>query len=413
MYKINQYELANGIKLISNFDATTQMVALNFLYDVGSKDEEPGKTGMAHLLEHLMFTGSGNVAIYDEELQRAGGVSNAWTSQDVTNYYDVLPAQNIETALWIESDRLLDLTLSDASVETQKSVVIEEFKQRCLNVPYGDLPHLTNALAYKTHPYSWPAIGRSVGEIKRFTTADVRKFYEKHYSADRLTVCISGNCSFDKAVELTEKWFGDIRPRQCEKRKIAAEPEQKAVRLLREKNDNVPHNVIARAYHMCGRADKDYYATDLLSDVLANGQSSRFFQHLVLGTRKFTNADASITGTFEPGLFLIRASLAEGVTFDEASALIDEELAKVVGGDVSDYEVQKCANKCVATDILDNSDYKSVAEKQCTYSLLGDVELINKEHDRYFAVTKQMIEATARRVLQQENCSTLLYGPDA
>ena len=181
MYKINQYELANGIKLISNFDATTQMVALNFLYDVGSKDEEPGKTGMAHLLEHLMFTGSGNVAIYDEELQRAGGVSNAWTSQDVTNYYDVLPAQNIETALWIESDRLLDLTLSDASVETQKSVVIEEFKQRCLNVPYGDLPHLTNALAYKTHPYSWPAIGRSVGEIERFTTADVRKFYEKHY----------------------------------------------------------------------------------------------------------------------------------------------------------------------------------------------------------------------------------------
>lgn len=413
MYKISTHKLENGITLINNFDVTTQMVALNFLYDVGSKDEAGDKTGMAHLLEHLMFTGSVNVANYDEELHRAGGVSNAWTSQDVTNYYDIVPAQNMETALWLESDRLMGLTLSDESIETQKSVVMEEFKQRCLNVPFGDIPHLVGAMAYVKHPYAWPAIGRSVDDIAAFTPADVKKFYGSHYSADRLTVCVSGNCGFDDAVRLVEKWFGDISPRKCAIRSIAAEPEQTEPRMRIVKNCNVPNNVLVRAYHMCSRMEKGYRAVDLLSDVLANGQSSRFFQNLVQGTRKFVNADASISGTVEPGLFLIKASLADGVSFAEAEALIDEEIGKVAGGDLTDYEVCKCANKCVSTDILDNSNYKSVAEQLCRYSLLGDVNMINTEHDVCFGVTKDDIETAARKVLVAQNCSTLHYGPDA
>lgn len=410
MISYNKYVLSNGLRLLHHYNATTQMVALNLRYDVGGRDESPERTGLAHLFEHLMFGGSLNAPDFDGALQAAGGSSNAWTSNDCTNFYEVLPAHNIETAFWLESDRYLNLCLDEQSVATQKSVVIEEFKQRYLNRPYGDVSHLMRSLAYKCHPYRWPVIGVKPEHIAEASMQEIHDFYNTHYSIDRMVLCVSGNVTFQRAIELTEKWFGDLAPRASHKRNLPSEPEQLEPRVLKVHSD-VPEDMIVRIYHMCGANDPDFVASDLVSDVLANGPSARFHRNVLMTTDLFTDLDAVILGSDDPGLLYVTARLADGVDADEALDVIDGEIDKLLREGVSERELRRYANQHVSRELYENILYDVVAEKLCKYELLGDASRINTENDEYQAVTVEQFNQVAQKIFRPENCSTLYYGP--
>ena len=400
--------MSNGLTVLHHYDGATRMVAVNVLYNVGSSDEQPPLTGLAHLLEHLMFTGSEHVPSYDQALQAAGGESNAWTSTDATNYYDVVPAQNLDTALWLESDRLLSLTLSDQSIATQRSVVIEEFKQRCLNVPYGDLSHLMSQLAYTVHPYRWPAIGRKVEDIENATADDVRQFHQAHYAAGNAILCISGNVTLERALQAVEHWFGDIPARQLAPRIHPVEPDQHEARQLQVTRD-VPQTIISRAYHMPGRTSHSYAACDILSDVLSNGKSARFYQNVILKTGLFTELDASVSGTRDNGLFFVRAKLAPEATIQAAQTAIDAELQRLLTGGIEHYELEKFVNKHIASERFESLGYLQQAMRLCLYEQLGDANLVNTEEQQYRRLTTDDILSAAHRVLQPTNCSTVIY----
>ena len=410
MISFNKYVLSNGLKLLHHYNATTQMVALNLRYDVGARDENPERTGLAHLFEHLMFGGSANAPDFDGALQAAGGSSNAWTGNDCTNFYEVLPAHNIETAFWLESDRYLNLCLDEQSVATQKSVVIEEFKQRYLNRPYGDVSHLMRSLAYKSHPYRWPVIGVKPEHIAEASMQEIEDFYNTHYSIDRMVLCVSGNVTFQRAVELTEKWFGDLAPRASRKRDLPMEPAQTQPRVLKVHSD-VPENMIVRIYHMCGANDPDFVASDLVSDVLANGPSARFHRNVLMTTDLFTELDAVILGCDDPGLLYVTARLANGVDAQKALDVIDGEIDKLLREGVSERELKRYANQHVARELNENILYDAVAEKLCKYEMLGDASRINTENDEYQTVTVDHFNRVARELFRAENCSTLYYGP--
>lgn len=409
MIKYNKHIFDNGLRLIHHYDSATKMVALNLLYNVGSKDEQPDKTGLAHLLEHLMFSGSKNATNFDDELQMAGGVSNAWTNMDMTNYYETLPSHNIETALWLESDRLISLSLSDESIRIQKDVVIEEFKQRYLNEPYGDLTHLIQKLAYKKHPYRWPTIGVNTNHIQEVENEEIKKFKHQFYSVNNLIICISGNITFDKAVKLTGKWFEDIKPSNFPTRKLTKEPIQNAPRELTVIRD-VPQKMIYRAYHMPGRNSIDYPAYDLLSDILANGKSSRFYNNIMAKNSIFTELDAAIQGTIEPGLFLIRGRLNDDTSFDQANVTIDNEIKKLISEGITQYELDKCINKFHASMLFDNIGYQEKATKLCEYELLGSAGLLNQEVERYRQTTTKHLQDIATKLFSPNNCSTIYYS---
>lgn len=412
MIEFNKYTLANGLRLIHHYNAVTSMVAVNLLYDVGSSDEDSSKTGLAHLLEHLMFSRTRHITKFDDVMTRVGGTSNAWTSIDVTDYYEELPAVNLETALWLESERLLNLDLTDENIEIQKSVVIEEFKQRYLNQPYGNIMHLTHGMAYKTHPYQWPTIGKDVDTIKRLTRDDVVNFHQRHYAVNNAVMCVSGNVGFEETVELVEKWFGDIEGRRRTPRNLPQEPEQGSPRFMTHRSD-VPNNMIYRTYHMCGRCDNDYQATDLLSDVLGNGTSSRFHKDLIQGTKMFSEVSASVLGSRDPGLFYVRACLAPDVDFDEANAAIDVVLNRLLDEGVTQHEVDKYVNKYISNKLFDSVGYAEKASLLCSHELLWGADGINTENDRYRRLAPADIRRVASQVLNANNCSTIFYGPDA
>ena len=412
MIKFKKHTLDNGLRLIHHYNAMTSMVAVNLLYDVGSSDEEIDKTGLAHLMEHLMFSRTKHITKFDDVLTRVGGDSNAWTSIDVTNYYEQLPAVNLETALWLESERLLNLDLTEENIEIQKSVVIEEFKQRYLNQPYGDIMHKMHGLAYKRHPYQWPTIGKDVDTIKSFTRDDIVDFHRRHYAVNNAVMCVSGNVEFDETVRLVEKWFGDIERTPQEPRCLPPEPKQECLRFLAHRSE-VPYNMIFRAYHMCGRRDDDYQATDLLSDVLSNGASSRFSRSLIQGTDMFSEVSASVLGSRDPGLFYVRACLSPGVDFDKASAAIDMELNKLLDGGVTQHEVDKCVNKYISNKLLDSVGYSEKASLLCSHELLWGADGLNTENDRYRSLSPAHLCQVAAQVLDQNNCSTIFYGPNA
>lgn len=408
MIKFNKYTLSNGLKLIHHYDSATKMVALNLLYNVGSKDEDVTRTGLAHLMEHLMFSGSANVPGYDDVLQAAGGMSNAWTNNDMTNYYETLPACNIETGLWAESDRLMSLNLNSKSIQTQKDVVVEEFKQRYLNEPYGDISHLMHDLAYTQHPYKWPTIGIETSHIQNATDKDIINFYHHYYSVNNLIMCISGNVTFDEAIKLTEKWFGDIKPIEKHQRSYLPEPKQDSHRVLHVTRD-VPQSMIYKAFHMPGRNDAGYPACDLISDILSNGKSSRFYQNVMSQSAIFTELDAAIEGAIEPGLFLLRARLNDGVSFEQAEEIINNELNKLVTDKVDSFELEKCKNKFHAAMLFDNIGYQEKAQKLCEYELLGDAGLINEEVARYRKTTADDIKRAAEELFDVNNTSTIYY----
>ena len=411
MIRINRYCLSNGLRLIHHQDKETQMVALNLLYDVGSKDENPDCTGFAHLFEHLMFGGSVNIPDFDTPLQKAGGENNAWTSNDITNYYSVVPRQNVETAFWLESDRMLGLDFSEKSLSVQKQVVIEEFKQRNLNQPYGDIPLLMRPLAYKVHPYRWPTIGKRVEHLEQVKLEDVKSFFYKHYAPNNAILAVTGNISFEEAVELTEKWFGTIERRDIEPRNLPAEPVQKSARF-QEVSRSVPLDSITKVYHMCRRMDKEYHCFDLLSDILSNGRSSRLFQRLVMDRKLFADIDASITGDIDAGLFMIKGKVNKGISLEEADRAIVEELRRLGENEVSAYELQKVVNKFESNDLFSNINYLNKATNLAYYELLDKAENIDSEIEKYKGITSRMLKEVAERAFVEENSSTLYYRAD-
>lgn len=408
MIEFQKYTLKNGLKVIVHTDTSTPMVAVNVIYNVGARDENPEKTGFAHLFEHLMFGGSKNIHDYDTPLQKVGGENNAFTSNDITNYYLTVPAANIETGFWLESDRMLELDFSDKSLEVQRNVVVEEFKQRYLNQPYGDVYPLMNSLAYKVHPYSWPTIGKDISHIQNATLDDVKEFFFKHYAPNNAVLVVSGNVDADEALRLSEKWFGDIPRRDVPEKNIPAEPVQTEFRSLTVERD-VPYDAIYLSFHMDRKLGDDYYATDLLSDILSSGNSSRLYRKLIVEDGLFSELDAYVSGDVDPGLFSVAGKLIEGITMEQAEKAIWDELDKMKNTLVDAVELQKVINKVEANLIYSEIGYLNKAMALAAFELLGDASLINTQGDNYRKVTPEKLRDLANRLFTRENCSTLYY----
>lgn len=384
------------------------MVALNILYDVGARDEDPEHTGFAHLFEHLMFGGSVNIPDYDTPAQNAGGENNAWTNNDITNYYITLPYQNVETGFWLESDRMLSLSFSPQSLEVQRQVVIEEFKQRNLNQPYGDASHLLREMAYQNHPYCWPTIGKEISHIANATMEEVKSFFYRFYAPNNAILSVSGHISFEETVRLAEKWFGPIPKRNIPKRELPQEPRQTAIRRLTVER-KVPVDTLYMAFHMCNRHDKNYYTFDLITDILSNGRSSRLVQNLTQKKKLFTSIDSYISGSLDEGLLQITGKPAPGISLEKAEEAIWQELEVLKTQPVSDNELEKVKNRYESEQIFNNINYLNVATNLAYFELLGNAEAINTEVDRYRSVTQEQIQDIARQTFIQDNCNILYY----
>jgi zinc protease len=409
MIKYSRFVLENGLKVIVHQDRSTPMVAVNVLYDVGAKDEHPEKTGFAHLFEHLMFGGSVNIPSYDTPLQKAGGENNAFTNNDFTNYYLSIPVQNIETAFWLESDRMLDLAFSPKSLDVQRNVVIEEFKQRYLNQPYGDFWLLMRPHAYKKHPYQWSTIGKDISHIANATMQDVKAFYEKFYNPCNAILTVAGNVTEKDVRLLCDKWFSPIKKGVKYKRNIQQEPVQKKKRILSVERD-VPFDMICLAYHMCARMAKDYYVADMLSDILSGGTSSRLYNRLVKEKQLFSELDAYITGDIDEGLFVFSGKLMQGVNMDQAEAAIQEEMDCIKKKKISEKEFRKVTNKVESSIEFSNISVLNRALKLSVSELLGDIELVNTETQKYRGVTSIEIKDVANKLLVEDNCSVMYYN---
>jgi predicted Zn-dependent peptidase len=408
MIEVFKHILPNGLKILIHQDFSTPIASVNLLYNVGSKDESPDKTGFAHLFEHLMFGGSVNIPVYDEPLERVGGENNAFTNNDITNYYITLPAENIETAFWLESDRMLSLAFSKKSLDVQRNVVVEEFNQRYLNQPYGDVWLHLRPLAYKSHPYMWATIGKSVEHIKSATLADVKKFFYSHYAPNNAILCIAGPVEPNSIIELATKWFGNIERRDVVERNLPKEPVQTSPRKLEIERD-VPFNAIYKAYHMCHRNHPDFPTIDLLSDILSNGKSARLFQKLVKEKQLFSNVNAYITGDIDEGLFIITGQLYPTTSYEQAELAISEEIELLKSESVSAYELEKVQNKFESNFTFEETSVLNKAMNLAFYELLGNAENINLEVQKYRSVTPLDIQNIAKKVLNESNCSTLYY----
>lgn len=408
MIQVNHHTLSNGLRIVHNEDNSTQMVALNVLYDVGARDEDPEHTGFAHLFEHLMFGGSVNIPDYDVPVQNAGGENNAWTNNDITNYYITLPYQNVETGFWLESDRMLSLDFSPQSLEVQRQVVIEEFKQRNLNQPYGDASHLLREMAYQNHPYRWPTIGKEISHIANATLEEVKSFFYRFYAPNNAILAVTGHISFDETIRLAEKWFGPIPSRNIPKRELPAEKPQTAIRR-RSVERKVPVDALYMAFHMCNRFHRAYYVFDIITDLLSNGRSSRFIQTLVQEKKLFTSIDAYISGSLDEGLLHITGKPASGVTLEQAEEAVWQELDKLKMVPVAEDELEKVKNRYESEQIFNNINYLNVATNLAFFELLGRAEDINQEVGKYRSVTVEQIQETARRAFVPENCNVLYY----
>lgn len=408
MIQVNRYTLANGLRIVHNEDDSTQMVALNLLYDVGARDEDPSHTGFAHLFEHLMFGGSLHIPDYDTPVQNAGGENNAWTNNDITNYYITLPHQNVETGFWLESDRMFSLDFSPKSLEVQRQVVIEEFKQRNLNQPYGDASHLLRELAYESHPYRWPTIGKEIAHIAQATLEEVKDFFYRFYAPNNAILAVTGHIPFEETIRLAEKWFGPIPARNISPRQLPAEKPQTAVRR-RTVERKVPVDAIYMAFHMSNRMHPDYYVYDMITDILSNGRSSRFIQSLVQEQKLFTSIDAYISGSLDEGLLHVTGKPVEGVSLEQAEEAIWKELEKMKTVPVSEQELEKVKNRYESEQIFNNINYLNVATNLAFFELTGKAEDINEEVGKYRAVTAEQIQATSARCFVPENCSILYY----
>ena len=400
--------LDNGLKVLVHIDQSTPMAVVNVLYDVGARDEDPQQTGFAHLFEHLMFGGSVNIPDYDEPLQVAGGENNAYTTNDLTNYYCQLPSENLETAFWLESDRMLSLAFSKKSLDVQRKVVCEEFKEHYINKPYGDVWHIMRELAFKEHAYRWMTIGKELSHVENAQLEDVKRFFFKHYTPSNAILVVAGNVSVEQVGELAEKWFGDIPSGEKYKRNLPVEPEQQEERRMTV-HRKVPADAIYKTWHMCSRLDDDYYTTDLLTDILGGGASSRLYQALVKEQQLFTGINCYHFGSLDAGLLAIDGQLVKGVEIKKAEDAIEAELDKIRHGLVDERELQKVQNKTESVMAFEDMSVMNRAGSLAFYELLGDGELMNTEFKKYQDVTVHDLKRIANVVLQPSNSNTLWY----
>jgi zinc protease len=408
MVNFQKFTLENGLRVLIHEDHSTPMAVLNILYDVGARDESPEKTGFAHLFEHLMFGGSENIPSYDAPLQRVGGENNAFTSNDITNYYLTLPAVNLETACWLESDRMLNLAFSEKSLDVQRQVVSEEFKQRYLNQPYGDVWLKLRPLAYKEHPYRWATIGMELSHIEQATMEDVKEFFSTHYHPGNAIAVVSGNVQTEEALALIKKWFGPIPAKPKKLRQLPPEPEQREARRLETQGD-VPQDAIYIAFHGVDRLHADYHAMDLITDLLSRGQSSRLYQALVKERELFSEINAYISGSIDPNLVIVEGKPSSAIDMETAEKAIWEELSRICNTTCAEEELRKVKNKTESIMVFSEMSILEKAINLAYYELLGDANGINAEQEKYECVSPEDIQRVAKSIFSVENSSTLIY----
>lgn len=408
MIRFERFVLANGLKVIVHLDNSTPMAVVNIMYDVGARDEDPNKTGFAHLFEHLMFGGSLHIPSYDGPLQMAGGENNAYTSNDVTNYYIQLPAENLETAFWLESDRMLSLAFGEKSLEVQRKVVSEEFKEHYLNKPYGDVWHKMRDLAYKIHPYRWMTIGKDLSHIENATLEDVKRFFFKHYRPQNAILVVAGNITVEKVKELAEKWFGDIPAGEKYTRDLPQEPAQTEARKMEVRAD-VPLDAFYKCWHIYPRKDKRYYIADLITEILSGGGSSRLFHSLVKEKKLFSAIECYHSGSLDAGTLVIEGKLVKGVKMEDAEKAVENELERMRTEKVTATELQKVKNKVESLIAFEDMSLTNRANSLAFYELLGDADLMNHELEKYNVVTAEDILRESRNIFRPENSNTLYY----
>ncbi len=408
MIQYDRFVLDNGLRVIVHEDHSTPMAVVNVMYDVGARDEDPAKTGFAHLFEHLMFGGSIHIKDYDEALQMAGGENNAYTTNDLTNYYIQLPHENIETAFWLESDRMLSLAFSKKNLDVQRKVVCEEFKEHYINKPYGDVWHKLRELSYKQHPYRWMTIGKELSHVENVQLADVKAFFFKHYRPVNAVLVVSGHVSLDEVKRLSEKWFGPIPMGEKYLRNLSKEPRQMEPRLLQTEAD-VPLDAFYKTWHMASRLSKGYYAADLLSDILSGGGSSRLYQALVKEKQLFSQIDCSHMGSVDAGLLTIEGKLVKGVKMQDAEKAVQEEVEKIKSDPVNEAELEKVKNKTESMIAFEDMSVMNRANSLATYELLGDAEMMNTELTRYQEITVEDIKKVSREIFDENNSNTMHY----
>ena len=408
MIEFRKFILDNGLKVIFHEDLQTPMVVVNVLYDVGARDEDPQKTGFAHLFEHLMFGGSVNIPDYDEPLQMAGGENNAYTTNDLTNYYIQIPAQNMETAFWLESDRMLSLAFSEKSLDVQRKVVCEEFREHYINKPYGDVWKKVRELAYQVHPYRWLTIGKELSHIEQANLEEVRRFFFAHYTPANAILVVGGNTTLEKVRSLSEKWFGSIPSGKKYPRVLPEEPPQVAPRRA-EVHARVPLDAIYKSFHISSRLDPRYYVADLISDLLSGGNSSRLYQILVKEKKLFSQVECFHMGTRDPGLLTVQGKLVRGVAMKDAEAAVTEQLHALCENRIGERELQKVKNKAESVIAFEDMSLLSRCNSLAYYELLGDASWMNDEMDRYQAVTAARLQEEAARIFDPANSSTLYY----
>ncbi|MGK2860590.1 MAG: M16 family metallopeptidase [Chitinophagaceae bacterium] len=408
MIQFERFTLPNGLRVIVHQDESTPMAVMNIMYDVGARDEDPERTGFAHLFEHLMFGGSVNIPNYDEPLQMAGGENNAYTTNDLTNYYLQVPAENLETAFWLESDRMLSLAFGEKSLEVQRKVVVEEFKEHYLNKPYGDAWHKMRELAYRQHPYRWMTIGKELSHIENASLDEVKKFFFKYYRPVNAIMVLAGNIKVDKVKELADKWFGDIPAGEKYNRMLPQEPPQAEARSLELRAD-VPLDAIYKCWHMSSRLENRYYTTDLLSEILGGGGSSRLYQSLVKEKQLFSHIECHHSGSTDAGLLAIEGKLVKGIKPEDAERGVDEVLQGLKAEPVMEIELQKVKNKTESMIAFEDMSVMNRASSLAQYELLGDAALMNTELEKYAAITTQDVLEESRNIFRSENSNTIWY----
>lgn len=409
MINFDRFELNNGLKVIVHQDKSTPIVAMNIIYKVGSRDESVRRTGFAHLFEHLMFGGSKNIPKFDKPLEEAGGENNAFTNSDYTNYYLTIPKNNLEIAFWLESDRMLDLAFSKQSLDVQRQVVIEEFKQNYLNQPLGDVYLLLKPLAYKKHPYRWNTIGKDIHHIESATMKHVRSFYKKYYNPNNAILSIAGDVEISDIKKLAKKWFEPIPSGINIERNYPKEPEQMARRKKSVKR-NIPLDALYMAWHMPNRTDIGFYHCDLISDILSNGNSSRLYRKLVKDKGMFSEINAFVTGDLDEGLFIVSGKVLNHITMTKAIAAIESELDLISTEIVDPIEFEKVKNKLEANMIYSSSSVLTKAMNLGFYELLGDANKWNNELEIYRSISREEMRDTAKRIFQKKNQNILIYN---
>lgn len=413
MIDFQEFMLANGLRVIIHKTPECAMAAVNVMYNVGSRDEDPSRTGLAHLFEHLMFGGSENIPSYDTELQRAGGTNNAYTTSDVTNYHCMLPSYNIETAFWLESDRMLNLAFNESHFEVEKRVVVEEFKERCLNKPYGNAWHNLRELAYTIHPYNWPVLGKNLSHIEETDMEEVKQFFHRFYKPNNAVLVVSGGIDEDEVKELCEKWFGPIKAGSTLDKEFPEEPKQSVPKKLELHSKNVPFDAIYKAYHIPGRLSSEYYALEILAAILSEGHSSKLYSTLVNDKKIFNTIGAYTTQSIDPGLLVISGTVCEKFSLNQAEQELDSLIENILNAGISERDLEKAKNNYLSSITFASLDLLTRSEELAFASILGNTNLVNEDLEKMDGVSSNYVYRIATEILEPRNCSTLFYKKDA